>query len=115
LAALWWADTLATLMNQQVDYVAFSSTEGIDPPYSLFTADGQQPTAMFRVMELFSQLQHNLIPLEVQRDPVSVYATQDSTHQAVSLLFINKSSTSQLAEINSGNSLWSVNTWRRLD
>ncbi len=114
LAALWWADTLGTLMNQQVSYVAFSSVAGAGTPYSLFAA-GQQPTPMFRVMELFSRLQRNLVPLEAQRDPVSVYATQDDSHSTVSLLFINKSPTTQLAQISAQNSLFMISPWTSLD
>jgi hypothetical protein len=65
---------------------------------------------MFRVMELFSHLQRNLIPLEAQRDPVSIYATQDNTHQTVSLLLINKSNTSQLAQISAGNNQFGISS-----
>lgn len=115
LAALWWADTLATLMNQQVAYVAFSSASGVNMPYPLFTTDGLQPTPMLRVMQVLGQLQHNLIPLEVQRDPISVYATQDNAHQTVSLLFINKSSESQLAQISGGSNLLGISPWAGLD
>jgi hypothetical protein len=28
IAALWWADTLSTLMEQEIEYVAFFSVEG---------------------------------------------------------------------------------------
>jgi len=120
LASLWWGDTLATLMNQQVEYVAFSSASDMDTlgtplpgpqtGFPLFTTAGQQPTPMFRVMELFSHLQRNLVPLEAQRDPVSVYATQDNTHQTVSLLLINKSNTSQLAQISGGNNQFGISS-----
>src|SRR5947209_107929 len=115
LAALWWADTLGTLMNSQVAYVAFASASDMDTPYPLFTTYDQQPTPMFQVMDLFSHLQHNLIPLEVQRDPVSVYATQDAAHQAVSLLFINKSSTPQLAQIRGAKNSFGSSSWNSLD
>src|SRR5437588_5225181 len=120
LAALWWGDTLATLMNAQVEYVAFSSASGVDTPYPLFAPDSQQPTPMLRVMELFSHLvgaglAPALIPLEVQRDPISVYATQDSAHQAVSLLFINKASSSQLVQISAGNTIFSASPWNSLN
>jgi hypothetical protein len=114
LSALWWADTLGTLMNQQVGYVAFSSAAGEGTPYSLFAANGLQPTPMLRVMELFSHLQHNLIPLEVQRDPVSIYATQNDNHQAVSLLFVNKSPSTQLVQVSAANSLFMTNPWNSL-
>src|SRR5436853_2731430 len=112
-------------MNQQLEYVAFSSASDMDTlgtplpgpqtGFALFTTSGQQPTPMFRVMELFSHLQHNLIPLQVQRDPVSVYATQDATHQVVSLLFINKSSTSQLAQISGAKNSFAGSSWNSLD
>ncbi|HVB24203.1 MAG TPA: hypothetical protein VNG51_19855 [Ktedonobacteraceae bacterium] len=114
LASLWWADTLATLMEQQVAYAAFSSASGINSPYPLLTTQGQQQTAMLRVMQIFSHLQNNLIPVQTQRDPISFYATQDNAHHTVSLLFINKSNTPQLAEINSTNQFLSVGAWPTL-
>ncbi len=114
LSALWWADTLGTLMNQQVGYIAFSSTAGDGAPYSLFSANNLQPTPMLRVMELFSHLQHNLIPLEVQRDPVSIYATLNDNHQAVSLLFVNKSPSTQLVQVSASNSFFMTNPWNSL-
>lgn len=115
LAALWWADTLGTLMNQQVTYVAFSSASGSTPPYPLFTTTGQQPTPMFRVMELFSHLSHDLIPLEVERDPMSTYATQDAKHQSVSLLFVNKAATGQFVQITSNKNLFGASLWHNLN
>ncbi len=115
LAALWWADTLASLMNQQVAYVAFSSASGTGSPYPLFTTQGLQETPMLRVMQIFSQLQHYLISVQTQREPISLYATQDGTHHTVSLLFINKSDTAQLAHISSTNQFLSVSAWPTLD
>ena len=113
-AALWWADTLGTLMNQQAEFVAYFSAEGVSQPYPLFNSDGS-PTAMYRVMELFSHLQPDLIPLQIQHDPISVYATQDDAHQTVSLLFVNKSSTNQLAEVTSQNQLFGFSPWHSQD
>ena len=115
LAALWWADTLGTLMNQQVAYVAYFSAEGVDAPYPLFTTDGLHQTPMFRVMQLFSHLQRNLIPLAIQREPISVYATQDDMHQTLGLLFINKVDTTQLAQVSAGSSLFNMSPWHSLD
>ncbi len=112
VASLWWADTLGALMNQQVDYVAFFATAGVSRPYPLFTPDGLHETAMMRVMQLFSKLQHNLIPLPVQNDPISVYATQDDSHQTVSLLFINKSANSQLVEVDPANQVAGISPWQ---
>jgi hypothetical protein len=115
LASLWWADTLGSLMNQQTEYVAFFSTAGVDKPYPLFSQDGLHETAMERVMELFAHMQSNLVPLDIQHDPISVYATQDKGSQNVSLLFINKSSTPQLAQITPQNQLFSVSPWHSLN
>jgi Glycosyl hydrolases family 39 len=113
-AALWWADTLGTLMNQQADFVAYFSAEGVTLPYPLFNENGSQ-TAMYRVMQLFSHLQPDLIPLQIQHDPVSVYATQDDAHQTVSLLFVNKSGTNQLAEVTSQNQFLGFSPWHPQD
>ncbi len=111
IAALWWADTLGTLMEQGVEYVAFFSTEGVDNNYPLFTTDGLHPTPMLRVMQLFSRLQHNLIPVAASRDPVSLYATQDDAHQTVGLLFINKSATPQLAQVSPQDQFFGSSAW----
>ena len=113
-AALWWADTLGTLMNQQTEFVSYFSAEGVQQPYPLFNEDGSQ-TAMYRVMELFSHLQPDLIPLQIQHDPVSVYATQDDAHQTISLLFVNKSGTNQFAEVSSQNQLFGFSPWHTQD
>jgi hypothetical protein len=115
-AALWWADTLGSLMNQQADFVAFFSAEGVQPPYPLFNTNASySQTAMYRVMEVFSHLQHNLIPLQIQHDPVSIYATQDDAHQTVSLLFINKSGANQYAEVSPQNQLFGFSPWYTQD
>ncbi len=111
LASLWWADTLATLMNQQVTVAAFWSASGINSPYPLLTTQGQQQTAMLRVMQIFSHLQNNLVPIQTQRDPISLYATQDNAHRTVSLLFINKSNMPQLAQISTANQFLSIGAW----
>ncbi|HEX9134578.1 MAG TPA: hypothetical protein VF844_19995, partial [Ktedonobacteraceae bacterium] len=115
LAALWWADTLGTLMAQEVNYVAFFSAEGVDTPYPLFSSNGLQQTAMLRVMQVFSHLQNNLIPVAIQREPVSLYATQDNTQQTVSLLFVNKSPVTQLAQVSAQNQFPGSSSWHDLN
>ncbi len=115
LASLWWADTLGTLMNQKTEYAAFFSAAGVDKPYPLFSQDGLHETAMERVMELFAHLQGNLVPLNIQHDPISVYATQDKGSQNVSLLFVNKSPTTELAQITPANEIFSVSPWHNLN
>jgi Glycoside hydrolase family 44 len=115
VAALWWADTLGTLMNQGVAYVAFFSAEGVDTPYPLFTTNGLHQTSMLRVMQLFSHLQNNLIPVAMQHDPVSLYATLDDTHQMVSLLFVNKSPVTQLAQVSAQDQFLSTGHWHDMN
>jgi hypothetical protein len=115
LAALWWADTLGTLMNQAVDYVAFFSAEGVDSPLPLFSSTGLRQTSMLRVLQLFSHLQHNLIPVVTERDPISLYATQDDAHRAVSLLFVNKAPWNQLAQLTDQNQVFGINSWPDLN
>ena len=111
IAALWWAGTLGALLDQEVEYTAFFSAEGIDTPYPLFTSDGLHQTAMLRVLQVFSHLQGTLIPIGVQSDPVSLYATQDETHQTVSLLFVNKTPVIQLAQVTAQNQFFGSSPW----
>ncbi len=114
-AALWFADTLGTLMNQQVGYVGFFSTTDIPTPYPLFAGQGQQETPMYRVMQLFSHMQHNLVPLSIAHEPVSVYATQDNARQTVSLMFVNKSNTAQNAQVDPVDQFLTISPWHHLD
>ena len=110
-AAVWWADTLGTLMSQQVSYVGFFSTEGVAQPYPLFIENGKNMSAMGRVMQMFSHLQKNLLPLSIQREPVSVYATEDDARQTLSVMFVNKSYNPQVAQLSPVNSFASFNDW----
>jgi hypothetical protein len=112
-AALWWADTLGTLMNNQADYVSYFSAQGVDAPYPLFTQVGTpQQTAMYRVFQMFTHLQHYLVPLYVQHDPVDVFATTDNAHQTVSLMFVNKSADNQTAQISPLNTAFGFSPWQ---
>jgi hypothetical protein len=114
-SALWWANTLGTLMNQEAEYVAFFGAEGVDTPYPLFSSDGLHQTPMFRVMQLFSHLQQNLMPIEVQGHAVNIYATADDAHKKVSLLFVNNSPTTQLAQVSAQNKFFGFSDWHDLD
>jgi hypothetical protein len=115
ISTLWWADTLGALMDQEVEYVAFSATEGVNTPYPLFTSDGLRPTSMYRVLELFSHLQRNRIPVAAQGNPISLYATRDDAQQTVSLLFINKSATTQFAQVSAQDPFLGNSAWGNLD
>jgi len=111
LAALWWAETLGTLMNNHVEYVAFFSTEGVDTPFPLFIQQDLRETAMLRTMQLFARLQRYVVPLPATQGPVSVYAAEDQQHNTVSILFINKSDVSQ--QVSAGNSgLLPLGPWK---
>ncbi len=111
-AATWWADTLGHLLSQQVEYVAFFSTEGVDTPYPLFSTKSLQETPMLRVMQLFAHLQSDFVPVQEQQDPVSMYATQDTTGQSVSLLFVNKSDNTQVVQVNTESGLLPISPWQ---
>ncbi|MBV9691144.1 MAG: hypothetical protein JO202_15710 [Ktedonobacteraceae bacterium] len=114
-AAIWWADTLGMLLNQQVEYAAFFSASDVDSPYPLFIGNGLRETAMARVMQLFAHVQSNQVPVAVEHTPISMYATQDDSHQAVSLLFVNKSPTPQLIQIRPVDQFLIVSLWPSLD
>ena len=114
-AAIWWADTLGTLMNQQVDYVSFFSAEGVAQPYPLFTENGTKLTAMGTVMQMFTHLQKNLLPLSIQREPISVYATEDDARQTLSLMFVNKSYDPQIAQIRPSTQFAAFSSWPSQD
>ncbi len=114
-AALWWASTLGTLMNQQASDVGFFSTADVENPYPIFEQQGTQESAMIRVMQLFSHLQNNLVPLSIQHTPIGVYATQDSSHQLVSLLFVNASDQAQQAQVAPMDSVLGISAWQHLD
>jgi hypothetical protein len=115
-AALWWADTLGTLMNNQLNYVSYFSAQGVDAPYPLFTQVGTpQQTAMYRVFQMFKHLQSNLVPLQIQHDPVDIFATTDNARQTLSLMFVNKSADNQTAEISSKNTAFGFSPWQTQD
>ncbi len=105
LSALWWAETLGKLMENQVDYVAFFSTEGVDSPNPLFLQKGLTQTAMLRVMQLFTHLQSRLVPVQGAQGPISIYATQDGGGATASLFFVNQTSQSQQIIVQAENIL----------
>jgi hypothetical protein len=105
LSALWWAETLGELLDNQADYVAFFSTEGVDSPDPLFLQDNLTETAMLRVMQLFSHVQSHLVPVQGAQGPVSVYATQDDGQATASLFLVNQTSQSQHISVQAGNIL----------
>jgi hypothetical protein len=95
LSALWWAETLGELMDNQVDYVTFFSTEGVDSPNPLFLNKNLTETPMLRVMQVFSHIESYLVPVDGMPGPVSIYSSQDGSHTSVSLFFVNQTAVSQ--------------------
>ncbi len=114
LAATWWAETLGELMNNQVEYVAFFSTEGVNAPYPLFALPNLHETSLLRVMQLFAHLQNNLVPLQGQSGSVIIYATQDGMHNTVSLFLINKTATDQQVSIHA-DSVLPLSSWHSVN
>ncbi len=114
LAATWWAETLGELMNNRVEYVAFFSTEGVNAPYPLFAQPKLSETSLLRVMQLFAHLQNNLVPLQGQNGPISIYATQDGKHNTVSLFLINSTATDQRVSIHA-DSVLPLSAWHSVN
>ncbi len=101
-------------MNNQVEYAAFFSTEGVNAPYPLFALPKLHETALLRVMQLFAHLQNNLVPLQGQSGPLTIYATQDEMHNTVSLFLINKTATDQQVSIHA-DSVLPLSSWHSVN
>jgi hypothetical protein len=115
-AALWWGDTLGTLLNQQVSNVTYFSTEGVNNPHPLIGPDGKM-TVMGRTTELFGKLQlfgkqpGEVVPLAIQGNPVGAYATIDNSHKTLGLFFVNKSAQQQVVQIDPVGNILSFGPW----
>jgi hypothetical protein len=114
-SALWWADTFGELMNQEVEYLAYFSAEGVDSPYPLISSDQLRETSMLRVLQLYAKLQPDVVPLAAQDNPVSIYATQDSAHRTASILFVNKAALPQLAQVRAESQFLGAAAWPSQD
>lgn len=88
--ALWWADTLGTLIEEHVSYIDFFGLQGITHPYMLLDGHGEA-TPLSWVMQLYSHMQAQMIPVGGAADPVSVYASVSNDHHHLALMLINKS------------------------
>jgi hypothetical protein len=86
-AALWWADTLGTLIEQRAEMVAFFSARVVEHPYPLLTMSGDA-TPLARVMDLYAHMAPDAIPLGAT-GPISAYAATSSQHDTLTLLFVN--------------------------
>jgi hypothetical protein len=88
--ALWWANTLGILLEEHVNYVDFFAARGVSHPYALLTMAGD-PTPLYRVMQLYTHMAPDVIPVDSGDNVVSLYAATDAAHDTVTLMLINKS------------------------
>jgi hypothetical protein len=90
--ALWWADTLGTLLEEHATYVDYFGLQGIDRPYMLLNASGSQ-TPLSRVMEMYRHMLPETIPVGGPSSPVSIYASTSKDNHHLALMLINKGPT----------------------
>jgi Glycoside hydrolase family 44 len=90
--ALWWADTLGTLLEQQVGYVDFFAARSLEQPDMLLSGSGGA-TPLYRVMQLYTHMAPTVLPLGGTPGPVSIYAATSTARDTLTLMLVNKSST----------------------
>jgi hypothetical protein len=105
-AALWWADTLGTLIEQRAAMVAFFSARVVERPYPLLTMSGEA-TPLAQVMALYAHMASDAIPLGAT-GPISAFAATNSQHDTLTLLLVNTSSQSASITVDPapGTSNW---------
>jgi Glycoside hydrolase family 44 len=89
--ALWWADTLGTLLEERIAYVDFFAARSVDQPYMLLSQNGGV-TPLTRVMQLYTHMAANVIRVDDTPGPVRLYAATNTTHDTITLMLINESS-----------------------
>jgi hypothetical protein len=105
--ALWWADTLGTLLEQQVGYVAFFAARGLEQPDMLLSGSGGA-TPLYHVMQLYSDMAPIVLPLGGTPGPVSIYAATNTARDTLTLMLVNKSSATAAIGVDP---LHSVSRW----
>lgn len=100
-AALWWADNLGTLQEEQVNIVDFFAARGLPEQDMLLTQSGD-PTPLSFVMQLYAHMASNVVQVGGTSGPVSVYAATSPSHDTITLMFINKSPSIAAATIDPG-------------
>ncbi|WIG59803.1 MAG: hypothetical protein OJF49_002550 [Ktedonobacterales bacterium] len=86
--ALWWADTLGTLLEEQTEYVDFFALRGIDQPYGMLTGAGDE-TPLLHVVQMYQHMQPEVIPVGGTSGPVSLYAATNADRSIATLFFVN--------------------------
>jgi Glycoside hydrolase family 44 len=89
--ALWWADTLGTLLEEHVAYVDFFAARSIDQPYMLLSQSGGV-TPLTRVMQLYTHMAADAIQVDDASGPVKLYAATNPARDTITLMLINESS-----------------------
>ena len=112
-AALWWADNLGALQEEQVNIVSFFAARGLPLQDMLLTLKGK-PTPLYYVMQLYNHMARNVIQVGGTPGPVSVYASTSPSHDVITLMFVNKSPNASMVSIAPGQTF---SGWRdmRLD
>ena len=107
-AALWWADTLGALQEEQVNMVDFFAARGLAQQDMLLTQAGK-PTPLYYVMRLYNHMARNAIQVGAGPGPVSVYAATSPSHETITVMFVNKSPYVSAVSITPGQMF---NNWR---
>jgi glycosyl hydrolase family 44 len=107
-AALWWADTLGALQEEQVNIVDFFAARGLAQQDMLLTQSGK-PTPLYYVMRLYKHMAQNVVQVGAGPGPVSVYAATSPSHETITLMFVNKSPYVSAVSITPGQMF---NNWR---
>jgi hypothetical protein len=97
--ALWWADTLGTLIDQQVYGVDFFAARGLTYPTPLMAVNGQG-TPVYRVMQLYTHMGPDVVPVGSQDGTVSIYAATNAKRDVLTLMLINKSMTATTVSLS---------------
>lgn len=105
--ALWWADTLGTLLEEHVTYVDFFAARSIDEPHMLLSQDGGV-TPLTRVMQLYTHMAANAVRVDDTSGPVAVYAATNTAHDTITLMLINESSENAAISVDPAHlfSMW---------
>lgn len=96
--ALWWADVLGTLREQDVPFVAFFAARGISQPQSLLAVDGS-PTPLSRAMEMYTHMAPDVVPVEAA-GPVRLYAATNAARNILTVLLVNETAVPVTARVD---------------
>lgn len=102
--ALWWADSLGVLQEEQVNIVNFFAARGLQQQDMLMNIGGA-PTPIYYAMRMYTHMEPNVIQVGSAPGPVSIYASVNSSNNTLSLMFVNKSPFTAAVAIDPGQAL----------